>query len=208
LIKIKPITLPIQDPEKKFLASLNRYIELTKEEEVELLSYVKRRSYLKGQYIVQAEDICRYQTYIVSGLARTFHLDSNGTEHVISFGIEKWWVGDLCSFASQTPADFNVHCLEKTEVIQFSYENLEKVYQIIPKMERFFRLIIQNAYINSQKRIVRNHSLTARERYLLFRDEYPQLVQRAPQYMIASYLGITKEFLSNIRNQIAKEAKS
>lgn len=173
-----------------------------------MAQYVKQRSYLKGQYICQADDICRYQTYIVSGLARTFYLDASGLEHVVSFGMENWWVGDLCSFASQTPADFNVHCLEKTEVVQISYDNLEQLYQLNPKMERFFRLIIQNAYIESQKRIVRNHSLTARERFVHFSQTYPELIQRVPQYMIASYLGITKEFLSNIRNQIAKESRS
>ena len=191
-----------------FFTSLRRYIDLSKEEEVELAPYLKQRTYLKGQYICQADDICRYQTFIVSGLARTFYLDTGGVEHVISFGMENWWVGDLCSFASQTPADFNVHCLEKTEVVQISYENLEHLYQLNPKMERFFRLIIQNAYIQSQKRIVRNHSLTARERFVHFSDTYPQLIQRVPQYMIASYLGITKEFLSSIRNQIAKELRN
>ncbi len=200
--------MPNTDPLLLFFTALRRYIELRSEEEVELASYVKQRTYLKGQYICQAEDICRYQTFIVSGLTRTFHLDANGSEHIISFGMENWWVGDLCSFASQTPADFNVHCLEKTEVVQISYQNLEKLYQLNPKMERFFRLIIQNAYIKSQQRIVRNHSLTAKERFVLFSQEYPPLLQRVPQYMIASYLGITKEFLSSIRNQMAKEPRS
>lgn len=206
--KLKRATLSKPDYLVTFFTSLQRYIDLTAEEETELAQYLKHRTYLKGQYIGQADDIGRYQTFIVSGLARTFYLDANGVEHVIAFGIENWWVGDLCSFASQTPADFNVHCLEKTEVLQISYDNLEHVYRIIPKMERFFRLIIQNAYIKSQQRIVRNHSLTARERFLLFSEEHPELIQRVPQYMIASYLGITKEFLSSIRNQIAKESKS
>ena len=122
------------------------------------------------------------------------------------FGIENWWAGDLESFINQTPADFNVQCLENTQVVQISYNDLQQLYQEIPKMERFFRLIIQKAYANMSKRIVRNYSLSARERYLLFLEEYPEIVQRVPQYMIASYLGITKEFLSSIRKQISEKS--
>lgn len=187
-----------------FLDYLKRYIQLTEAEEAIVLSKTRYKNYLKGQYIVQEGDVCRYQTYIVSGLVRTFYLDDNGNEHIIMFGIENWWAGDLGSFITQAPADFNVQCLKNCKVIQLSYDNLKELYQHVPKMERFFRLIIQNAYANSQRRIVRNYSKTAKERYLLFCKEYPEVVQRVPQYMIASYLGISKEFLSTIRSQISK----
>ncbi len=188
-----------------FLEYLNRYIQLTKEEETKVLSVLQQRSYLKGQYIQQEGDIYRYQTYIESGKVRTFYLDDNGNEHIITFGLKHWWVGDIGSFTSQSPAHFNTQCLEKTKVIQISYEDLEKLYNEVPKIERFFRLIIQKAYAKMSKRIVQNYSLPARERYLLFCEEYPEVVQGVPQYMIASYLGITKEFLSHIRSQLSKE---
>ena len=186
------------------LESLKRHINLTKEEETLFLSKTRTKSYLKGQYIVQEGDICRFQTYILSGKARTFYLDKNGNEHIIAFGIENWWVGDICSFTTQTPAEFNSQCLENTKVIQISYEDMELLYKDIPKLERFFRIIVQKAYGNMSKRIIQNHALSAKERYLLFCETYPQIVQRVPKYMIASYLGITKEFLSSIRNQITK----
>ncbi len=189
-----------------FFEYLKRYIHLTEKEEAFINSKLRYRTYLKRQYIVQAGDVCKYQTYIVAGKVRTFCLDDDGNEHIISFGIENWWVGDLKSFISQTPAEADVQCLSKTEVIQISHVDLEELYKEVPKMERLFRLIIQNAYVNSQKRILRNYSLSAKERYLLFQEEYPQIVQRVPQYMIASYLGITKEFLSTIRSQILKES--
>jgi CRP-like cAMP-binding protein len=181
-----------------------QYIDLTEEEAVIINSKLKLRTYLKGQYILQGGDVYRYQTFIISGKVRTFYLDQNGNEHIVAFGIENWWVGDLCSFSTQTPADFNVQCLEKTEVIQISHTNMEELYQKVPKMERFFRLIVQRAYGNMSKRIARNYSLPAKERYLLFLEEYPAIAQRVPIYMIASYLGITKEFLSTIRKQIAE----
>lgn len=188
----------------EFLANIKKYIRLTESEEAVLVDKLKQRTYLKGQYIVQSGDVCRYQTYVVSGKVRTFCLDDKGNEHIISFGIENWWVGDLESFSNQTPSKLNTQCLENTQVIQISYDDFEKLYKEIPQIERFFRIIIQNAYVHMSKRMLRTYSLSAKERYLLFVEEYPEIVQRVPQYMIASYLGITKEFLSNIRNQISK----
>ena len=188
-----------------FLAYLKNYISLTPAEESILAEKLKHRKYLKGQYIVQEGDICRYQTFVAKGKTRTFYLDEQGKEHIVMFGIENWWTGDLGSFITQKPADFNVQCLSNTEVIQISYQNTEQLYKDIPKIERFFRILIQNAYVNTQKRIVRNYSLSARERYILFCEEHPEIVQRVPQYMIASYLGITREFLSHIRKQIANQ---
>lgn len=185
-----------------FLAYLSRYISLDKNEETILLSKIKYRKYLKGQYVVQQEDICKHESFVVSGSLKTFYLDKKGQEHVVAFAVEDWWVADLGSFITQTPADFNVQCLENTELIQISYENQQQLYVEIPKMERFFRIILQHAYAASQKRIVYNFSLSAKERYLKFRELYPQFEQRVPQYLIASYLGITKEFLSKIRNQL------
>jgi CRP-like cAMP-binding protein len=192
----------------KLLTHIKKGIKLTESEEAQLLSKVKQRTYLKGQYILQAGDVCRFQTFIISGKVRTFYLDHSGNEHIVAFGIENWWVGDICSFATQTPAEFNTECLEKTIVLQISYENMEQLYNEVPKFERYFRIIIQAAYGNMSKRLVRNHSMSAKERYLLFINSYPEIAQRVPQYMIASYLGITKEFLSHIRKQISEEAKS
>lgn len=118
------------------------------------------------------------------------------------FSIEDWWTSDLGSFITQTPADFNVQCIENTQLIQFTNDNLEELYNQIPKLERLFRKIVERAFIASQKRIIRNFSLSAKERYLIFKDSYPNIEQRVPQYMIASYLGITKEFLSKIKSQV------
>ncbi len=193
---------------KKLLIHIKKDIKLTESEEHYLQSKVVQRTFLKGQYILQAGDVCKNQTFIYSGKVRTFYLDNNGNEHIIAFGIENWWVGDICSFVTQTPAEFNTQCLEKTTVVQISYEDMEQLYDEIPKLERYFRIIIQTAYGNMSKRVIRNHSMTAKERYLLFINSFPETAQRVPQYMIASYLGITKEFLSNIRKQISEEIKS
>lgn len=169
------------------------------------MSRVKVRKFLKGQFVVQQGDVCKYENFVLSGCLKTFYADQEGQEHIVMFAIENWWTSDLGSFINQTPADFNVQCLENSEVAQISFEDLEQLYSDIPKLERFFRIIIQKGFVASLKRISNNFSLPAKERYLKFREQYPQIEQRVPQYTIASYLGMTKEFLSKIRSQLIEE---
>ena len=187
---------------KPLLDYINKYINLTIEEETILLSKIIHRNYLKDQYIVQQGDICKSANFIISGCTKTFYVNKKGQELTVMFSVEDWWTSDLGSFITQTPADFNVQCLENTELIQFTFENLEELYTNIPKLERFFRKIIERAFVASQKRIIKNFSLAAKEHYLIFKETYPEIEQRVPQYMIASYLGITKEFLSKIKSQL------
>ena len=190
---------------RPLLAYFRRYIDLSAEEEALLLSKVKSRRFLKGQFVVQQGDVCAYESFVLSGCLKCFHVDPMGHEHIVMFAVEDWWTADLESFINQTPASFNIQCIEPCELAQFSNQDLEVLYHQIPKLERFFRIIIQKAYIASQQRVVNNLSMPARERYLHFRKQYPKIEQRIPQYMIASYLGITKEFLSKIRSQLIQE---
>lgn len=193
------------DEFKPLLDYINRVVQLTEEEERILGSLISHRKLLKGQYFLQQGDICKYSGFIVSGCTKTFYSDEEGQEHVIMFSIEDWWTSDMGSYIAQKPADFNVQCIENTTLIQFSYENQQELLRKVPRLERFFRIIIERALVASQKRIVRNMSMSAKDRYLLFRKEYPKIEQRIPQYMIASYLGITKEFLSKIKSQLILE---
>ncbi|GHE63120.1 MULTISPECIES: Crp/Fnr family transcriptional regulator [Roseivirga] len=184
---------------------MQKFVELEPQEVEIIQKHTSLRNYLKGQFVVQQGDVCRHESFVVEGCLRTFYVDEKGQEHTVMFAIENWWTADLGSFLTQTPAHYNVQCLENTKVIQFSHTNLENLYLQVPKMERFFRIILQRAYVASERRLVRSYSLTAKERYLKFRQDYPLIEQRVPQYMIASYLGITKEFLSKIRNQLILE---
>lgn len=190
---------------KPLLDYIAQHVELSPEEQSVFASKVKIRNYLKGQFVVQNGDVCKYENFVISGCLKTFYIDTSGQEHIVMFAIENWWTADMSSFLTQTPADYNVQCLENSVLAQIYYEDLEQLYRQIPKLERFFRIIIQKAYISSQKRLINNLSLPAKERYLQFREKYPQIEQRVPQYMIASYLGITKEFLSKIRSQLIAE---
>ena len=185
-----------------YINYINKYVVLTNEEEQILLSIVSFRRYLKGQYVVQQGDICKNSGFIINGCTRTFHVDDDGQEQTVMFSTENWWASEIGSFVTQTPSDYNVQCVENTELIQISFDEQETLFRKIPKLERFFRLILEKAFVASQKRIVRNFSLTAKDQYLHFLKEYPELDNRIPQYMIASYLGITKEFLSKIKSQL------
>lgn len=179
-----------------------KFTPLTEEEQSLLAAKVRIRKFLKGQFVVQNGDICQCENFVLSGSLKTFYIDNEGQEHIVMFAVENWWTADLGSFISQSPADFNVQCLENSVLAQIRFQDLQQLYLDIPKLERFFRIIIEKAFVSSQKRVVNNFSLPAKERYLQFREQYPQIEQRVPQYMIASYLGITKEFLSKIRNQL------
>jgi len=195
---------PVHDRPMNFdplFAYIEKYVTLSKVDRETIATHFKYRKYVKGQFIVEQGDICLYESFVVKGCVRTYYTDTDGNEHVVMFAIEDWWTADLGSFISQGPADYNVQCLERTELIQIEFPDLEKLYHLVPKLERFFRIIIQKAFVSTQKRIIGNFSTPAKERYVKFRKQYPQIEQRVPQYMIASYLGITKEFLSKIRSQ-------
>ena len=187
------------------LSNIQNHISLTDEEIQFLQSKIKYRKYLKGQFILQQGDVCNTSNFIVSGCTKMFHSDAEGLEHIIMFSEENWWSSDLGSYISQTPADYNIQCIQSTEVIQFTYSNQEELFVKIPKLERFFRIILEKALVASQQRIVRNFSQSAKERYLHFKKQYPTIEQRIPQYMVASYLGITKEFLSKVKSQLIFE---
>src|SRR6476469_8339886 len=118
-----------------------------------LQSLFTHRKFRKNQYILQEANIAVYETFVVKGLTRTYEVDDKGQEHVLFFGPEDWWVGDLYSFLSSTPSKYNVDCLEETEVLQISNQNLTLLYDKIPKMNLYFRILFQNAFISATQRV-------------------------------------------------------
>ena len=185
----------------QLLASIAQYISLTAEEQNQFFDKVSTATYKKGEFLLKAGQLCNRQFYIVKGCMRTFYIDQKAEEHIIQFGIENWWAADLHSFINHTPADYHIQALEPTEVLVLKQEALEELYLKIPQLERLFRIIIQNAYVAAQQRIVATISQTAEERYAAFLQKYPGLSQRVPQYMIASYIGVTPEFFSKMKKE-------
>jgi CRP-like cAMP-binding protein len=185
----------------------NKYVTLSEEEFAECKLLFKYKKFRKHQYILQNGEISRYETFILYGCTRTYEVDDSGQEHIIQFGMETWWVGDLHSFLTNSPSRYNIDCLDDTEVLQVPRTEMEKLYDKVPKLERFFRILIQKAYIASMDRIYSNLSKPAHERYQEFIDKYPEIEQRVPNHQIASFLGITPQSLSRIRSQSVLKRK-
>ncbi len=189
---------------KLLIANLNKYVQLTSEESDVVSSLFVYRKYKKRQFILQEGEPTRHETFIARGLTRTYEIDEKGHEHVVQFGLEDWWVGDLYSFLSASPSKYNIDCLEDTEVFQISKNDLEQLYERVPKLERHFRILIQNAFISAIQRLSATLAQSAQERYEAFIKRYPQIEQRVPNHQIASYLGITPQSLSRIRSGRAR----
>lgn len=187
------------------LQNVAKHIRLDKAETDLFISLLEYRSIKKKSYLLRQGEICRTENFIVKGCLRMYTVDENGFEHIVQFGIEDWWVGDLYSFLTKIPAHYFIDALEDTEVLQITKSNLDLLYERVPKFERFFRIIIQNAFISQQTRINQNLSYTAEQRYNDFIKRYPTFEQRIPQKQIASYLGITPVFLSMLRRKITRK---
>lgn len=191
-------------PDSKFnviLRNVSRHITLTSDEERIFRSLLGYRRIRRRQYLLQEGDICRHENYVLSGCLRAYYIDRDGFEHITQFAVEDWWISDLGSLLSQAPATLTIDALEDSELLQFDRPSLEELYRKIPKFERFFRILLQNAFVAQQRRILDTISRTAEERYREFASRYPTFLRRIPQKHIAAYLGITPEFLSRIRRK-------
>jgi CRP-like cAMP-binding protein len=187
------------------LANISKYIQLTDEEIKFFTSLLRHRRIRKRQYVLQAGDINQFENFVVKGCLRAYTVDSEGQEHIVMFGLEGWWISDLYSFLTNTPATQNIDALENSEVLSIEKSDLEKLYEEVPKFNKFFRRLLQNAFVAHQKRIIATISQTAEEQYIAFISKYPSIEQRVPQNQIASYLGLTPETISRIRRQQAQK---
>lgn len=184
---------------QSILAQLEKHITLTPAEQELLLSFFQVKKLRRRQYLLQAGDVCKYESFVIEGCLRSFYVDDNGDEHTLHFAIEDWWISDLGSFLRQQPAAVHIEALSPVTVLQLDLPALEQLYHRIPAFEKYFRILHQNAYIAQNERILHNISMTGAQRYEAFLKKYPALPQRIPQKYLASYLGITPVFLSQIR---------
>ncbi len=189
------------------LQHVARHIQLTAEEQTYFVSLLKPRMLLRRQWLLQAGDICRHESFLVKGCMRSYITDMAGNDHVLHFAIEDWWISDLQSFLDQSPSQIYIEALEPSWLLQLDLPSLQKLYEQIPAFERFFRILHQNAYLAQNRRILHNISLTAAERYDAFVQQYPAIAARVTQKHLASYLGMTPVFMSQLRNRQAKKLK-
>lgn len=163
-----------------------------------------QRKIKRRQFILQAGDISKLNTFVVEGCFRMYTVDENGKEHNLQFGVENWWIGDIGSFHSEEPTRLNIEAMENSVILQITKQDQLRLFVEYPKFNRIFRVITENALVSAQRRILQNISSTAEERYLDFVVRYPHFFNRISNVQIASYLGVTPEFLSVIRKKLAK----
>ena len=182
----------------------NSILPLVGDEKSAVDEVFKERQIKRKQFILQEGDVCKHNTFVVEGCFKMYMVDPNGKEHNLQFAIEKWWIGDIGSFHSEEPSRLYIEAIENSIILQIKKEDQWKLFVDYPKFNRIFRVLAENAIVSLQNRILQNISSTAEERYLEFSKNYPQLFNRISNVQIASYLGVTPEFLSTIRKNISK----
>lgn len=186
------------------IESIGKKVKFTAQE-IELLKpYFIPKKIRKRQYLLNAGDTCQYVTFVEKGMLRSFTVDDEGHEHVVQFAIEGWWIADMGSFLSGKEAIYNIEALEDSEVLNLSKQAMEEMMKQLPAMERYFRLLMQNNIVALQRRVVAYMSLSAEEKYLKLMEVAPDIMNRASQQHLASYLSITPETLSRIRKQVSQ----
>lgn len=171
-------------------------------QEIEMVKEVCRLKKLrKKQYLLQEGDVWRYNAFVSKGMVRTYRVDEKGQEHIFQFSPENWWAGDRHSYLSETPARFNIEALEDTEVILIPKGDYENLLEAIPAYNTFARMLLERSFVALQNRIHAGISFTAEEKYKEFIKTYPDILNRVPQHMIASFLGVSPETLSRIRTK-------
>ncbi|WP_179473962.1 Crp/Fnr family transcriptional regulator [Chryseobacterium sp. H1D6B] len=194
----------IQASSEPLIDYFNKIIPLNREERQLVTELFRSRLYRKKQYVLQEGDVCSQFNFIVRGCLRMYKIDEKGDTHIIQFAAENWWINDIGSFHKRKPSELCIDAIEDTMVLQISYEDLITLYTSAPKFDRIFRVLLENSFVTLQKRLLQNISSTAEERYLSFVEVHPHLSNRLPQTQIASFLGITPEFLSRLKSKLVK----
>jgi len=181
------------------LENVASHIQLDQEEARHFLSLLTEKELPRKTLLLKEGQLCRELNYVHTGALRAYYVDRQGKESTIMFAPADWWVTDMYCFLQEQPAMMYIEAIEDSHILQITRTHFDSLFRNIPKFERFFRILMQNAYTREQLRIIENLSLPAKERYDNFLNKYPHIARAVTQKQIASYLGITPEFLSAIR---------
>jgi CRP-like cAMP-binding protein len=160
------------------------------------------RKLRRRQFLLQAGEVCKYFAFVLEGALRQYNVDEKGVEHILQFAVENWWVGDRESFLMLTPSKFNIDVLEDCQLLLITNANLQELFHTVPAIAVMTREMDQRNFIATQKRLYASIGHSAEERYEELVKRHPDYLQRFPQHMIASYLGISPETLSRVRHKV------
>lgn len=180
------------------LKHIAMHISLSPDEERIFLAAVISKKLKKKQFLLQEGEVSKGTAFVTKGLLKVYSMDRNGVEHIVQFTPPGWWAGDMKSLKTQQPATLFIDAIEDTEIFWIRKDDLDQLYIQIPALERFFRILAENSVINYQERLIGTLSLPAVERYRAFCIKYPSLIEQLSQKYIASYIGVTPEFLSKM----------
>jgi CRP-like cAMP-binding protein len=178
-------------------------VQLTDSEKELAKSFFLPKKLRKRQYLLQEGDASKYIAFVEKGMLRSYTVDEKGVEHIMQFAFEGWWINDQYSFLTGEPSSYNIDALEDCELLLLSRAAEEQLLEQVPKVERYFRILLQNSLIAMQRRLAGSLSQPAEKRYTDLVQSCPSIPQRVPQHMMASFLGITPETLSRIRKRAA-----
>ncbi len=187
------------------LKNIEKYVTLTEEETKKLISIIQIKKVKKRELIDQPTYVCKYRNYIEKGAFRSYFIDNEGKEHTVQIAVEDHFTSDFYSYITQTPATLFVEALEDSIILQMTYANIEGLCKEIHGLSEYFRISTERAFAFSRKRALSNLSMTAEERFLELEKLYPNIVYRVPQKVIASYLGITPEFMSKMKKKLSSK---
>ena len=188
-----------------FIDNIEKYFNLSEAEKETILGLTQIKKLRKKEFLLQEGEVSKCSAFVLSGCLRSYFVDSNGFEHILQFAIEDWWITDMMSITTQTAANLNIDAIQDSELLILTRENQLELFEKCPKMEKYFRIITEKGMANIQTRLLENMSLPAVQRYKNLTKKYPKIVEKVPQKLIASFLGITPEFLSKLRHQLAYE---
>lgn len=187
---------------EKLSQHFEKHVQFTQEERDAILACYHPLSLKKKEHLLKAGAIPKYDCFVVSGCVRQYMLDSEGKECTLFFATEDWWVNDLYAFLHQEASPVSIQALENSELLVISKADKDMLYETVPKMERLYRIMLQKAFAALQRRMVDNLTKTAEQRYVDYLEKYPQIASRLNNLQIASYLGISHEFLSKIKKRV------
>lgn len=187
------------------LKNIAKHIKLDTEEAHYFTSLLKYKEVRRKDFLLKEGQLAKSINYVHSGALKAYYLDNESNENIIMLATDDWWVTDMYSYITNKPAMLYINAIEDSTIFQLGKKDFDNLFLRIPKFERFFRILMQNAYIREQLRVIQNLSMPAEERYILFLKKYPHLVQRVSQKQIASYLGVSPEFLSTVRKRMSKK---
>jgi CRP-like cAMP-binding protein len=186
----------------KLFTFFDSYVPLSAAEKEDLALRIKEKQFKRKDFFLQEGQVCHHYGFVVEGCFKTYGVDKEGKEHNLQFGAENDWICDIGSFYSEEASKLFIEALEPSSVILIERSDLIELYKLYPKFVRYFKVFFENKFVEMQNRVLQNISSTAEERYLAFLKQYPQLSNRLPSLEIASYLGVTPQFLSKVRKDI------